>query len=156
MRCDCLKVQNSAFQCNILRAGLLKKCQTVITETKKLLLCFLYLLHFQRYLFKKRNLRIPTLEDITSWGEERILARYDEYKLDDIYEANTENQEILTRTYMTGMSTGSIIQSKDVYIVHENKGIILTMRATVRQFDDVLPTFDFMVNSFTYGGELNE
>jgi hypothetical protein len=98
----------------------------------------------------------PTLENVASWGQQRIFDRYDEHKLEDINEETLANQEVLTRTYLTSWSKGTAVRSKDVYIVHDDSGIILTLRATVYQYDDILPVFDAMVDSFIFTDQSTE
>jgi hypothetical protein len=92
----------------------------------------------------------PILEDVARWGKERILDRYDEYQLNDLYRIVGNDREKFTRTYHLNMTTGSNIHGKDVYLVHGNKGI-LTLRATESQYEELLPVFEAMVDSFTIG-----
>lgn len=89
------------------------------------------------------------LQDIASWGENRIVSRYTQYQLDNLQPLAINSAQVLTRTYLTDMNTSLTVKSKDVYISRNKDAIIITLRARASEFEDATKIFDQMVKSFS-------
>lgn len=100
----------------------------------------------------RKEMKSPMLEDVASWGEDRILSLnnrpYDEYELFNQEYVIINGLQVITREYLMDEETPLPLHKKDVYIARTHDGIILTLSATASNFEEALIIFDHMVASF--------
>ncbi len=95
-----------------------------------------------------QEMNSSTLTDVANWGEERVVSRYTEYELNEIQSiVLSDDQEALTRTYITDVSSPLPIMHKDVYIIRKDEAIILSFTAAESNFEELSTSFEHMLST---------
>ena len=98
-----------------------------------------------------KELDAPTIEQVLIWGEERIAekARDGVYELGDVQTTQIDGNDAVFRTYLhkDGIS-GELEPAIDTYILREDSAFIFSLDVEPKDYEAILPVFEYVVNSF--------
>ncbi|MCB9418610.1 MAG: hypothetical protein H6667_02310 [Ardenticatenaceae bacterium] len=109
---------------------------------------------FPVVIIAQREMVSPSLDDVALWGEERIMAINDNYndkfELHDLEDVEINGMQAKTREYLMDLETVLPLKKKDIYIIHDNYGLIITFTSTAESYDNMIGIFDQMISSFEF------
>lgn len=100
----------------------------------------------------RRTVPSPTLDDAAEWGLERFEAlnsdMSDEFEIFPLEDIIVNGAEAMSREFIMDTETLLPLKRKDVYIARGEDMLVITLISTLNGYEDALPLFDHMINSF--------
>lgn len=100
----------------------------------------------------RRSLPSPTVDDAINWGLERFEAlnpdANDEFEIFPLESIMINGAKAMSREFIMDTETPLPLKRKDVYIAREGDILVITFISTLAGYEDALPIFDHMIDSF--------
>lgn len=94
----------------------------------------------------------PTVDDTVSWGLERFQAlnddASDQFEILPLENITVDGAEAMSREFIMDTETLLPLKRKDVYIARDEDMLIVTLISTLNGYEDALPLFEHMIDSF--------
>lgn len=94
----------------------------------------------------------PTVDDTVSWGLERFQAlnadASDQFEILSLENITVDGAEAMSREFIMDTETPLPLKRKDVYIARDKDMLIVTLISTLKGYEDALPLFNDMIDSF--------
>lgn len=100
----------------------------------------------------RRPVSSPTLDEAVNWGLERFEAlnpdASDEFEIFPLENITVNGAEAMSREFIMDTETPLPLKRKDIYIARERDILIVTLISALNGYEDALPLFNHMINSF--------
>lgn len=100
----------------------------------------------------RKSVPSPKLDDAVNWGLERFEAMNpdasDEFEILPLEEITIKGAGAMSREFIMDTETPLPLKRRDIYIARERDILVITFISTLNGYEDALPLFDHMINSF--------
>lgn len=100
----------------------------------------------------RKSVDAPTVDDTVSWGLERFQAlnadASDQFEVLPPENITVDGAETMSREFIMDTETPLPLKRKDVYIARREDMLIITLISTLDGYEEALPLFDHMIDSF--------
>lgn len=100
----------------------------------------------------RKSVAAPTVDDTVSWGLDRFQAlnadASDQFEILPLEDVTVDGAEAMSREFIMDTETPLPLKRKDVYIARKGDMLIITLISTLDGYEEALPLFDHMIDSF--------